>query len=100
MGGVDGGWVTALIAGLLSGGGIAFVGTLIKGVGTLRSGARAAEREAVADLARSRDDAEDRAREREADRDYWARIANRYYGQLERLGVEPNPPNPIPPSER
>jgi len=93
-------WVSALIAAVLGGGGVAFLGAAIKGLQDLRSGVRAREREAVADLARSRDESDERARSAEADRDYWRRIANRYYGQLERLGVEPAPADPVPPSER
>lgn len=96
---MNGDTLNVLIAGLLGGGGVAFVGALAKGWGTLRAGARARERDAIADLKRDRDEAEDRQREAENDRDYWRRVANRYYGQLERLGVEPNPANPIPPSE-
>ncbi len=85
--------LVAVIIALLSVGGAAFVRNLFAGWKTLRSGAQARERKAVADLIQRREDAE-------ADRDYWRRIAGRYAGQLERFGHEPDPANPVPPSER
>lgn len=92
--------LTALITALIGAGGATFVGTLLKGWGSLRSGARAREREAVSDLARARDEAEDRCREAVADRDYWRGIAARYAYQMMRAGKTPSPPDPVPPSER
>lgn len=97
---MTGGWLNTLIGALLGSSGVAFVGALVKGWLSVRKGARAFEREAVADIARRRDELDDRLRQSEADRDYWRRVANRYYGQLERLGVEPIPADPVPPSER
>jgi hypothetical protein len=93
-------FVAALIAAVLSTGGAAFLKQLTKGWSSLRSGARAREREVVTDLARSRDEAEDRCRLAERDAGYWQRIANRYAGQLLRAGIDPDPPDPLPPSER
>lgn len=85
--------VVAVIIALLSVGGAAFVKNFFGGVRTLRTGARAREREALADLIQRREDAE-------ADRDYWRRIAGRYAWQLVRAGQEPDPVEPVPPSER
>lgn len=85
--------VVAVIVALLSVGGAASVRTFFTGIKTLRSGGRAREREALADLVRQRDDAE-------ADRDFWRRTAGRYAWQLERAGHEPDPASPTPPSER
>jgi hypothetical protein len=47
--------LTALVTALIGAGGATFVATLLKGWSSLRSGARALEREAVADIARARD---------------------------------------------
>ncbi|WP_431728252.1 hypothetical protein [Verrucosispora sp. TAA-831] len=92
--------ITALIAGLLGGGGIAFLRALFSGVGSLRQGARAHERESVRDLARARDKADNRAETAETDRDYWRQVAGGYGYQLRLAGVEPIPPDPVPPSAR
>jgi hypothetical protein len=85
--------VVAVIIALLSVGGAAFIRNLFAGWKTLRTGAQARERKAIADLIQRREDAE-------ADRDFWRRIAGRYAYQLERANIEPNPANPTPPSER
>jgi hypothetical protein len=85
--------IVAIIVALLSVGGAAWLRTLFTGVKTLRTGARAREREALADLIQRREDAE-------RDRDYWRRICGGYAWQLERAGIEPKPANPVPPSER
>lgn len=92
--------ITTIIVALLSAGGAAFLGTLLRGIGSLRSGARAHEREAVADLARWRDEAVDRARTVERDRDFWRGVAGGYAYQLVQAGGTPQPANPIAPSER
>ncbi|MEU0081354.1 hypothetical protein ABZY58_25930 [Micromonospora tulbaghiae] len=92
--------ITAVIAALLGGGGLAFIQALFSGVTSLRQGARAHERESVQDLARARDKADERAASAEADRDYWRRIAGGYAYQLTRAGVEPVPADPVPPSAR
>ncbi len=85
---------------LLGGGGLATVQAVFKGLGSLRGGARAREREAVDDLARSRDAADERAEWAEADRDFWRDTAGRWRYQLVREGIEPVPPDPVPPSAR
>lgn len=92
--------ITVVITALISAGGASFVGTLLRGVGRLRSGARAREREAVADLARARDDAEDRCRVETRDRIFWQNVTAQYAYQLRRAGIEPVPADPVPPSER
>lgn len=85
---------------LLGAGGVSFVQSLLTGVGTLRGGARAREREAVDDLARARDKADGRAERAEADRDFWRDIAGRWRFQLVTAGIEPVPLDPVPPSTR
>jgi len=64
-----------------------------EGLGSLRAGARARERETLAELIRSRNDAE-------ADRDFWRDTAAGYRWQLRDAGVEPDPAKPVQPSER
>ncbi|MEK8108642.1 hypothetical protein NKG94_34400 [Micromonospora sp. M12] len=92
--------ITTVIAALLGGGGLAFIQALFSGVGSLRRGARAHERESVQDLARARDKADERAASAERDQDYWRRTAGGYAYQLTRGGLEPIPADPVPPSER
>lgn len=91
---------TAIITFLLGGGAATAISAAAKGWLSLRTGARAHEREAVADLAKARDDAEDRYRAASADADYWHAIAGRYFFQLTRAGIDPDPADPRPPSER
>lgn len=92
--------LATLLGMFLGAGGLAFVAAMFKGVGSLRSGARAREREAVDDLGRWRDDLDKRARLAERDSAYWCRIANRYAAQLIRADLDPDPADPVPPSER
>lgn len=92
--------VIPLVTLLLGGGGLAFLQAVFKGAGTLRGGARAREREAVNDLARARDAADDRAEWAEADRDFWHETAGRWRYQLVSNNIEPIPSNPDPPSTR
>lgn len=94
------GWLSSVIAALLGGGGVAFLTTFFRGWSTIRSGVHAREREAIDDLGRYRDDLDKRLRLTERDRDYWRMVTSRYSGQLVRAGIEPNPPEPVPPSER
>lgn len=89
-----------LVTLILGGGGVAFVQSLFKGLGSLRGGARAREREAVDDLARARDQADERAMWAEADRDFWRDTAGRWLYQLRSNGIDPVPPDPVPPSDR
>lgn len=92
--------VLPLVTLLLGGGGLAFLQALFRGVGSLRGGARVREREAVNDLARARDAADERAEWAEADRDFWRDLAGRRGYQLVSNHIEPEIPNPVPPSAR
>lgn len=93
-------WLPIVVAALMSAGGATFLGSLVRGWSTLKSGARARERETVQDLAKSRDDAVDRERKELADSRYWQAIAAKYGFQLRKAGINPDPENPEPPSER
>nr|MDT0660874.1 hypothetical protein [Micromonospora sp. DSM 115978] len=97
---MDADLITALVAALLGSGGLAFVRAVFRGTRSLRTGARARERESVRDLARARDAADDRAARAEADRDYWRDVAGGYRYQIRESGGVPDPPDPRPPSAR
>jgi hypothetical protein len=92
--------VVPLVTLLLGSGGALFLQNLFKGLVSLRGGARAREREALGDLARSRDNSDERAEWAEADRDFWHDTAGRWRYQLVTEGIEPVPPDPVPPSQR
>jgi hypothetical protein len=92
--------VIALISALIGGGALTTIQSVFSGIGSLRSGARAHERESVQDLSRARDAADDRASRAELDRDYWRNIAGGYSYQLRQAGLTPIPPDPVPPSAR
>jgi hypothetical protein len=92
--------IVPLVTLLLGSGGLAFLQAIFRGVGSLRGGARAREREAVNDLARARDAADERAEWAEADRDFWHATAARWRYQLTSKGIEPIPADPVPPSAR
>lgn len=92
--------VVPLVTVLLSAGGALFVQNLFKGLASLRGGARAREREAINDLARARDAADERAEWAEADRDFWRDVAGRRGYQLTSHNIEPIPSDPIPPSAK
>ncbi len=92
--------VVPLVTLLLGGGGLAFIQALFRGIGSLRGGARALERESVNDLARSRDASDERAEWAEADRDFWRDVAGRWRYQLVSHNIEPAPADPVPPSAR
>lgn len=92
--------VVPLVTLLLGGGGVAFFQAVFRGFGSLRGGARALEREAVQDIARARDKADERAEWAEADRDFWHDTAGRWRYQLVSNNIEPVPPDPVPPSQR
>lgn len=92
--------IQTLVTLLLGAGGVAFLSAMFKGITALRSGARAREREAVDDLGKWRDQIDQARHRAERDRDYWCRIANRYAAQLIRHGIDPDPADPVPPSER
>lgn len=85
--------LTALITALIGAGGATFIGSLIRGWGSLRTGARAREKETLSELIRSRNEAE-------ADRDFWRDVAGGYRFQLRQSGVAPQPADPLQPSER
>jgi hypothetical protein len=93
-------WVTALIVALLGTSGVGTLVTFVRGLASLRTGVRARQREAVMDLARSRDVADERAYWAELDRDYYRNLCGRYAFQLERAGLSPSPAEVLPPSER
>ena len=97
MQGVD---LTVIFNLLLGGGLVATLTAAVRGVTALRSGARAREREAVDDLGRWRDDLDRRARTAERDRDFWRNTAARYAWQIRQAGREPDPADPVAPSER
>lgn len=92
--------VVPLVTLILGAGGLRFIQAVFRGVNSLRGGARALEREAVADIARSRDRADERAEWAEADRDFWHDTAARWKRQLLVHGIDPVPPDPVPPSAR
>lgn len=92
--------VVALISALIGGGALTTIQAAVGGIRSLRSGARAHERESVRDLAKARDRADDRADRAERDRDYWRDIAGGYRFQLRQAGIDPSPPDPVPPSAR
>jgi hypothetical protein len=93
-------WLTALLAILLGTGGLGSLVSVARGIGSLRAGVRAKQREAITDLARSRDQADDRAYWAELDRDYYRNLCGRYAYQLVSSGIEPQPREISPPSER
>lgn len=93
-------WITAILAILLGTGGIGSLVSTARGINSLRTGVRARQREAITDLARSRDQADERAYWAEMDRDYLRGIAGRYAYQLIRCGQEPEPPELSLPSDR
>lgn len=92
-------FITAIIPYIIGGGGVALVGAVVKGWSSLRAGAQSLEREAVANLARMRREAEDELKLVQRDRDYWQLVQARYAAQLLRAGIEPVPADPRPPSE-
>lgn len=96
----SGGWLTTLIAGLLTVGGGMFLTTVFRGLSTIRSGGAAREREAIDYVGRARAEAELRLRISNQDRDYYQRMCARYAAQLARAGIEPDPVNLVPPSDR
>jgi hypothetical protein len=94
------GQIAPIIAALLSAGAAAVLWTLVKGWNTLRAGAAGRERDAWQQIKDHNQYLDDTRRAAEADRDYWRSICNRYYGQLVRAGMEPDPKTLRPPSER
>src|SRR4051812_25902379 len=93
-------WLPVIVAALMSAGGATFLGSLVRGYSSLRSGARARERETVQDLAQARDEAIGRERAELADSRFWQGVAAKYAYQLRLAGINPDPEQPEPPSER
>jgi hypothetical protein len=93
-------WLTALLTILLSTGGIAFFSMLGRGVLALRSGAAAREKETIANAKQMRAEQAAELRKESQDRRYWQDIAARYHWQLVSAGYEPDPREPLPPSQR
>ena len=93
-------WLPLIVTALLSAGGATFLGSVVKGWLTLRTGARARERETISDLGADRDRAVESERATLADARYWQRIAGKYAYQLTQAGINPDPETPEPPSER
>lgn len=92
--------VTTLVGIIMSAGGIAFVGAIVKGWADARAGARRGQREVVQDLMDWRDDLEDKLRAATADRLFWLDLAAQRGAQIRELGKVPAVPDPVPPSER
>lgn len=92
--------VTTVVTALLGGGGAAFVVSLAKSWSSLRGGARARERETITDLADRADRADERERTAARDRDYWRAIAGKYHYQLTSKGTNPDPQDPVQPSDQ
>lgn len=92
--------IVPIVTLILGAGGLRAIQAAFRGFGSLRSGARAGEREAIADLSRARDRADERAEWAEADRDFWHDTANRWKRQLILNSIDPVPPDPVAPSAR
>jgi hypothetical protein len=93
-------FVSELFTFLVSGGALALVSTIVRGIRTRREGVRAYEREAIGELVRYRRDCDQRLAATERDRDYYRRMMNRYYEQLVRHNIDPDPSNPTAPGDR
>lgn len=85
-------WTETAITFVLSGGALAVVTAVIKGVRTRREGVQAAIRESIEDLADDR-------RAARKDAHFWESVARRYAHQLIAAGRQPDPAHPIPPSD-
>lgn len=92
--------LSTVLAVIIGAGGATFIGAVVRAWLDLRAGSQARERDVKTDLKSWNDELEHRAREAELDRDYWRRIANGYYGQLVRNGLDPIPSDPVAPSDR
>lgn len=93
-------YLPTVVTGLLSGGGALFVSSLVKSYSSLRGGARARERETISDLVARADEADERERVAARDRDYWRAVAGRYGYQLRTAGINPDPQDPVQPSDQ
>lgn len=86
-------YLSTIVTVLLSAGGATALLSFVKAVNTLRSGARARERDI-------RQDALQETRSALADARFWERVAGRYAHQLVEHGHTPDPEDPEPPSAR
>lgn len=93
-------YLPTIVTALLSGGGAVFVSSLVKSYSSLRRGARARERETISDLVARADEADERERTAARDRDYWRGVAGRYGYQLRTAGINPDPQDPVQPSDQ
>lgn len=89
-----------IVGGLLTAGAGAFIAAVVRGISDMRAGARAGQREVVADLMDWRDDLERKLRNAAADRDFWRGLAAERGYELRNAGIEPRTTDPVPPSER
>lgn len=93
-------WVPTILTILLSTGGIAFFSMLGRGILAVRSGASAREKETINNIKQMQSEQAAELRKEAGDRRYWQDIAARYHWQLVSSGYEPDPREPIPPSQR
>jgi hypothetical protein len=91
--------VAAIITFIVGGGLVGLITQIVRGVGSLRQGARTSTREVIRDLAAARDESEMREEIVRNDMEYWRRIAADYGFQLRTAGLEPRPAIPRPPSD-
>jgi len=85
---------------LLSTGGIAFFSMLGRGILAVRGGVSAREKETINNIKQMHSEQVAELRKESADRRYWQDIAARYHWQLVSSGYEPDPREPMPPSQR
>lgn len=94
------GQTSAVIAALLSVGTAGVIWTLVRGWLALRAGAAGREKDAWQQIKDHNRYLDDTRRAAEADRDYYHTVCNRYFGQLTRAGLDPDPRSLKPPSDR
>src|SRR4029450_10468076 len=93
-------WVPIILTILLSTGGIAFVSMLGRGILAVRSGASAREKETINNIKQMHSEQVAELRKEAADRRFRQDLPARYHWQLVSSGYEPDPREPIPPSQR
>lgn len=89
-----------LVAVLLGGGGVAFIAAIAKAWTDLRAGARSHDKDTLKSLAERAKRAEEAEELERRDCRFWESTAGRYAWQIRKLGGEPVPSEPVPPSER
>lgn len=87
-----------IVTALISTGGVTLVTRFFRGWQSLRTGARASTRGVIEDLAKSRDETEDRYGAALRDLEFWRNTAGSYMFQMRRQGLMPDPADPVPPS--